>query len=49
MWVGLLDPGSKFDLEINGSPPNSRFGRRCRPGDALDPTGFDIGPRKTGS
>jgi catechol 2,3-dioxygenase-like lactoylglutathione lyase family enzyme len=43
IWVGLWDPRSKVKLEINWYPPNSRFGRRYRPGDALDHIGFDIG------
>jgi catechol 2,3-dioxygenase-like lactoylglutathione lyase family enzyme len=43
IWVGLQDPRSKVKLELNWYPPNSKYGGRYHPGDALDHIGFVLG------
>lgn len=43
IWVGLQDPQSKANLELNWYPPNSPFGTKYQRGDALDHIGFLLG------
>jgi catechol 2,3-dioxygenase-like lactoylglutathione lyase family enzyme len=48
IWVGLEDPRSRVDLELNWYPRSSPFGTPFRTGGALDHIGFRLGavPRK---
>lgn len=43
IWVGLQDPRSKVNLELNWYAPGSKFGKEFRGGEALDHIGFSIG------
>ncbi|MGC2034269.1 MAG: VOC family protein [Thermoplasmata archaeon] len=43
IWVGLEDPRSRVDLELNWYPRSSPFATPFRTGDALDHIGFRLG------
>jgi catechol 2,3-dioxygenase-like lactoylglutathione lyase family enzyme len=43
VWVGLEDPRSRVDLELNWYPRSSPFATPFRTGDALDHIGFGLG------
>jgi catechol 2,3-dioxygenase-like lactoylglutathione lyase family enzyme len=44
IFVGLRDPRTGANLELNWYPPGSRFGTPYRPGDGLDHIGIRLGP-----
>ncbi len=41
-WVGLRDPRTGVELELNFYPPGSRFDTPYSPGEGLDHLGFDV-------
>lgn len=42
VWVSLVDPSSKAELELNWYPPTSPYAVPFTPGEGLDHLGFDV-------
>ena len=45
-WVGLTDPETGAELELNYYPPGSTFATPYHPGEGLDHLGFDVADAK---